>query len=481
MRSRTIQAATAWPAHPPAAAPPRTLLRVPLAGALTGASAEAVAPELWVGVHLPGFGDAPEKLSHLATRAQRFTPRVSLVPPDGLLLEVKGSLHLFAGVKGLRGELADECLRLKTQPVLAFAPTPLAALTAARAGKPLVITDPAQLTGQLAPLPLSALRWPEETLVRLARTGVRTVGAVLRLPRAGFARRFGVAQLTMLDALLGRAPDVRAAFRARERFRRRRELDCELTDHELLLETLAPLFAALGLFLTARQCGVTVVEGLFGHRQRQETRCVLSLAAPCADGQRLAALFAERLNALQLPAPVRSCELRADILVPHLPGSHGLWQPGEHGGNAGAVAGGLIECLRARLGTEAVQGLALRDEHRPESAWALSGPPPLAAAPRRAAGHAPAAACGAKDHGAASRRPLWILPQPRPLAAQHGLPQRRGPLRLLSEPERIESGWWDDAGIERDYYIAIDARGVRLWVFRERTAPHRWFLHGVFG
>jgi protein ImuB len=51
----------------------------------------------------------------------------------------------------------------------------------------------------------------------------------------------------------------------------------------------------------------------------------------------------------------------------------------------------------------------------------------------------------------------------------------------MSEPERIESGWWDDAEVERDYYTAVDARGVRLWVFRERTAPHRWFLHGVFG
>jgi protein ImuB len=61
------------------------------------------------------------------------------------------------------------------------------------------------------------------------------------------------------------------------------------------------------------------------------------------------------------------------------------------------------------------------------------------------------------------------------------LPRRRGPLRLKSEPERIETGWWDGGEIARDYYTAIDPRGVRLWVFRERTAPHGWFLHGVFG
>jgi protein ImuB len=54
-------------------------------------------------------------------------------------------------------------------------------------------------------------------------------------------------------------------------------------------------------------------------------------------------------------------------------------------------------------------------------------------------------------------------------------------LRLLSEPERIETGWWDGGDIARDYYTATDLHGVRLWIFRERTAPHRWFLHGVFG
>jgi protein ImuB len=51
----------------------------------------------------------------------------------------------------------------------------------------------------------------------------------------------------------------------------------------------------------------------------------------------------------------------------------------------------------------------------------------------------------------------------------------------LGDPERIETGWWDGGNIERDYYVAVDIHGVRLWVFREREAPHRWFLQGVFG
>ena len=73
-------------------------------------------------------------------------------------------------------------------------------------------------------------------------------------------------------------------------------------------------------------------------------------------------------------------------------------------------------------------------------------------------------------------------PISRPLAVRAGLPRRGGaPLTLLGEPERLESGWWDGADVARDYYTARDIHGVRLWVFRERVAPHGWFLHGIFG
>ena len=433
--------------------------------------------ELWAGLHLSGVEPLPglqplPALEPLANLAQRFTPRVSLAPPDGLLLEIAGSLHLFGGVEGLRREITAEFLRFQLRPVLAFAPTPLAAITAARAGQPLLVTELAQLVGQLAPLPIGALRWPEETRARLARAGVRTIGAVLRLPRAGFARRFGVAQLAMLDALTGRSLEVRATHRAPVRFRRRHELDCELSDHGRLLAALEPLFEALGKFLTAHQRGVVELECRLVHRNAPPTSCVLSLAAPCADGRQLSALFGEHLQALQLPEPIRVFELRADQLMPLRSPKRGLWQPGEQGGETGEESEGLIDRLRARLGSGAVHGLALRAEHRPEFAWAITPPP--AVAPRRLAG-----TCAQEE--ALSSRPLWLLPIPQPLAAPAGLPRRRGPLRLLSEPERVETGWWDGGEVARDYYSALDRYGVRLWVFRERTEPHQWFLHGVFG
>jgi protein ImuB len=51
----------------------------------------------------------------------------------------------------------------------------------------------------------------------------------------------------------------------------------------------------------------------------------------------------------------------------------------------------------------------------------------------------------------------------------------------LAGPERIESGWWDGDDARRDYFVAEDPRGCRLWVFRERDGRRRWYLHGIFG
>ena len=429
------------------------------------------AGELWAGVHLLSTDMPAAVLQQLALRAQAYTPRVSLEPPDGLLLEVRGSLHLFAGVAGMRRVVTDECRHLGMPAVLAFAPTPLAALALARAGRPHAVLDLSALVGQLAPVPLAALRWPEEILARLARSGVRTIGAALRLPRSGFARRFGAAQLAALDALTGRAADLRRVFRAPLRFRRRRELTRELEDHPVILATLAPLFADLGTFLRTRQCGVLELECLLAHRHSPPTRCLMRLAAPQSDVLRLTELLGERLETIALPEPVRGCELRTDALVPYRPDRLHLWQPGEHGGGLSSEASGLVERLRARLGEEAIYGLTLLESHRPEKAWGRTAPPAIAACSRTPP---------ESDPGR-QRRPLWLLPAPQSLPAEEGLPRHRGPLRLIGEPERIETGWWDGEEIARDYYTAADPHGVLLWVFREREAPHGWYLHGVFG
>jgi len=96
-------------------------------------------------------------------------------------------------------------------------------------------------------------------------------------------------------------------------------------------------------------------------------------------------------------------------------------------------------------------------------------------------------------HTQQPERPLWLLEKPIPLLTRQHYPYYRGLLRLVSMPERIESGWWDDDLIKRDYFIAEGEEGVRYWVYRERVSAAqasaggagedaaRWYLHGLFG
>jgi protein ImuB len=73
-------------------------------------------------------------------------------------------------------------------------------------------------------------------------------------------------------------------------------------------------------------------------------------------------------------------------------------------------------------------------------------------------------------------RPLWLLERPVPLSSSaEGIS-----LQLGSGPERIESGWWDEQDIARDYYLATNAHGQKLWLFRDRRT-RAWFVHGLFG
>ena len=423
-------------------------------------------------------------LEQLAVDALRFTPRVSLERPDALLLEVKGSLHLFGGAPALCAAVQQSCATRAVPVQWALAPTPLAALAGARAGRALLVTHQAQLVGELANLPLSALRWPGEQLERLASMGVHTIGQVLRLPRAGFARRFGKMPRLLLDQLVGQRADPRAGFVTRERFAARCEPSYELTDHAAILQYCEPLLADQERFLRARQAGITSLLLRFAHRrpnwlatglasERLITPLWVRLVDPELAAERFLSLLREHLARLTLPGPVLRIELRSGRLLPFAPCTQSLWQPGEYGGATGSESPAFIERLRARLGPDAVYSLCLVPEHRPEAAWRVAEPRPPDQTPGKILQPN-------KCEDGYLRRPLWLLREPQSLALQHDAPATAG-LTLLGGPERIESGWWDGHDIARDYYLARNAQGVELWVFRERLAPHRWYLHGVFG
>jgi protein ImuB len=210
----------------------------------------------------------------------------------------------------------------------------------------------------------------------------------------------------------------------------------------------------------------------------ERTPLLIAPAEPASDAAHLHGLLAERLGRLPLPAPALALSLYcAHLVAGAAPNTELFTSPSaEREGLAR-----LVERLQARLGTAQVQRLAPVADHRPECGthWLPADPARLAALP---AGCEPPAALAA----GLSTQPLWLLPQPRPLAENAQRPLLDGrPLQLLAGPERLETGWWDAGGPAlRDYFIAQAASGALVWVYRHRlpddAAGTGWFLQGRF-
>lgn len=409
-------------------------------------------------------------IEQLATWLEQFTSVVSIAGDDVLLLEIAGSLRLYGGLLSLRQQVAAGLQQQGLEASLAIAPTPLAATWMARAGRRACVREPANISSALRGLPLSCLDWPAAICESISAMGVTSVGDCLRLPREGFARRFGAQRLLQLDRALGRLPDPRSSWRAPERFCADYEMTEEQSDREALFAICYELLHSLERFLLTRQLGTQRLRFTFFHLRAPATRVFLGGAEFERRAEHWLDLLRIRFERVALPEPVIAVRLQGGRNQSMQAATERLALQGRRrvSGQHYSMAQ-LAERLAARIGHQSVHGVTTVAEHRPQRAWRLQGFPdgqsiaPLAAVRRNL------------------YRPLWMLPEPALLSAELGYPLHQGRLTLLEGPERLETGWWDDDGISRDYYTAMNPQGLRLWVFRNRKPTANWYLHGIFG
>lgn len=412
-----------------------------------------------------------EALKQIAAWSTQFTSLVSLSFPQAVLLEVGGSLSMFGSADKLLNEIRDGLGELGYQVMVAIAPTPLAALWLARADRVEIVEQTALLASMLGDLPLSHLRLGEKQLRSLEGMGLQFLADLVRLPRDGLTRRLGKDLVLLLDRALGRAPDPQKPYVPPHRFRSRLLLPAEADNVEALLFAMRRMLAELGGMLLGCGGGVQELSIQLIHRDEQAdrdekdvTHIDLRLSALSRDPEHLVVVLRERLERVTLEAPVIEIGMAADTILPLASHPRDLFA-GKGEGEQDWQS--LLERLRARLGEEAVHGLRQVAEHRPERAWN-------------------SAAVG--DSGRNTRtpvfatRPLWLLDEPVPLVTNdEGRPRFHGSLQLDPDRERIESGWWDGDDVARDYFVARNTRGLRLWVYRELRDQRRWYLHGIFG
>lgn len=464
----------------------------------TQADARAMIPQL---ICKPADPDADARaLTALAVWAERWSPSVSLDSAgeglEGLFLDVTGATHLFGGEAALLAQIRDRLAEAGARARVAVAPTPGAAWALARwgeAGGEGVIADEDTVRDRLAPLPVEALRIDDRTLTQARRFGLKRIGDLYPMPRAGLARRFrdgaGVGLVQRLDQALGFAGEALTPVRPPPKYRAWRTWMEPVEDIEGVAARLAELVADLSAPLVRDGQGAKALT-LTGFRSDGgTTHLSVRMGRPGRDAAIWLRLFREAgLGRLELGFGLDALMLTADA-VEAMTARQGALESEAEAKQAESLAA-LIDRLTARLGEDRV----LTPE--PVNSWI----PERAERWRPALGRSPAAATG--DAG---RRPLLLLDPPEPVEAIAELPDgapARFTWRRLSRrvtradgPERLSPEWWrprpDDRQVRtRDYYRVEDDAGGRYWLFREglygrefsgdpgERAPS-WWMHGV--
>ena len=459
----------------------------------TQADALAMVPHL---IRQPADPDADARaLKALAHWAERWSPSVSLDPSEdgleGLFLDVTGAAHLFGGEAALTRQIRERLAEAGAPARVALAPTPGAAWALARWGDgegPIATED--DLRGRLAPLPVEALRIADRTLAQARRFGLKRIGNLYSMPRAGLARRFrndgGVALVQRLDQALGHAGEVLVPVRPPPRYRAWETWVEPSGDLEGVEARLPELAADLAGPLERDGQGALALT-LTGFRSDgRATALSVRMSRPGRDAGVWLRLFREAgLGQLELGFGLDALMLTADIVEPMAAAQTALEAEAEARQVESLAA--LIDRLTARLGEARVLTPERVDSWIPERAERLR--PALG---RRVEG----------DPGGMGRRPILLLDPPEPIRdplfdLPDGAPARftwrRAPRRVIRAegPERLAPEWWRTAKARtRDYYCLEDAEGGRYWVFREglygreyaggadERAP-TWWMHGV--
>lgn len=421
---------------------------------MSSAAAQALAHEL---ILFARNQDAEDRtLSEIAAWAGQFTPTVSLLHPAALLLEIEGSLTYFGGLQAFLQRVRSHAAKLGFHSRIGMAPTPLGSYLFAKNNQPPALSAN-QFRQLLSNLALDALDLPEATLNGLKQLGLRRFHDCLDLPRAGLTRRFGQLLPDYLDRILGVLPDPRPPFIAAAEFHAALELPSEVDDKEALLFAANRLLQQLAGFLSGR--GGATQNLLFRLQGAHESlELPLRLINPNRNAEHFLRLLRERLEHTELPEPIRSIALDVTDIQALAFESRTLFS--EHQQSAAQAIEPLLERLNARLGSAAVHGLKTSADHRPEFA------------------HHDCAPAQAGVVQPLPPRPIWLLTKPQVLTTRNDQPCLDGVLQILRGPERIESGWWD-GGLARDYYVANNSHGARLWIFRERKSG-AWYWHGLF-
>jgi len=442
-------------------------------------------------------------LCRLAVWATKFTPLVSIdeellsafrekkLPAadplyNGLILDITGTSRVHRSEETLLQRLLH-CFSKKQITVrLAIAPTVGAAWALSRFGKNQTSVVNSRPALALAPLPIQALRIPQETIASLNQLGIHHIADLLKLPKEKLATRFGPLLLKRLEQALGvgQSPEPLRFIHLERPFSARRNFEIPLNNHAILKTALIDLLREVMFELVEKKkkAGIFTIE--LKSRQKNgncySIKKDLTLFQATNNLAHLNSVIQPIIESLQVKEGITAVQITARLISRIVNAQEKLVPHGQTFAGQESAAE-LINHLVARLGATKVAQVSFSASYLPEKSFYYQ--------PIQEHSDSPAVTPPLAE------RPPYLFSPPQLISAVALLPDNpplqirwQGKLLPLVRgfgPERINTEWWHtkiDNGSAlkgRDYFRVQEQSGRWLWVFRDHTTLH-WFVHGVW-
>ena len=415
-----------------------------------------------------------DRLKQLVEWCDRYSPLAAADGSDGIVLEITGCTHLFGGEDKLFLDLKRRLQRMDIKSQAAIADTWGMAWALARFSKKSIVHGENAVSA-LAPLPVEALRLPDEIVFELRRLGLCSISAVRKVDRRSLAVRFGDVLLERLDQTFQQAEEPLTPWRPPAPHRASRILIEPVFTVPAVEYVLRGLLQEICSRLERNRLGSRHMEFACYRVDGTVDRCEIRTSKPTRSIPHLMRLFEDPLSTLKSDFGFETFVLSVLDVEALYPMQLSLLQANPIEDESSFDA--LIDRFSMKLGFEEVNRIRARESYLPEQAVELCS---AAASPLPSA-----------EWPAYRVRPIRLIDPPMSIEVSVLIPggspvrffigkQQRRIVRLEG-PERLMAEWWRNQNSRwgtRDYYRIEDDRGFRFWIFRDSS--EHWFLHGHF-
>jgi protein ImuB len=403
----------------------------------------------------------------LAELAGQFSPLVEKAGEDTVVFSIAGLGSLFGDVHQIASAIARQGTVMGLAANLAIAPTPSAALLAARNLTGTTIIAPGQEGQALAGIPVEALPTAPELILTLHRWGIRTLGELAALPETGLVERLGAAGARLRRLALGQGDSLLDIEPPAIEYTARQELDHPIELLEPLLFIISRHLHELTRRLNQYGCATNRVTITLKLDDGSAYTKIVEFPVAVRDPVSLLKQIQFALEAQPPRAASLAVEITLDPAEPRTV-QGGLFLPATPEPEKLQT---LLARLRALAGENRVGTPEILNSHRPD-AYEL-----------RSCAFEPGEPKGSAPHLLHLALRYFRPPISAQVSIHKGALERvvssrvTGRVVQFAGPWRTSGGWWTESAWNRDEWdVVLEDRAI----YRIYLTGEQWFLDGSY-